>query len=521
MILLLLLALLTTEARAACDVNIDSLSPEYPLDQANKTYCITADISSGSGSFRIKADGVTLDGQGHTISVPAEVVSVEAYSRVTVKNLKLLDGGINFPYQSGATDLSFLNNELDEFYVAEATKVTIRGNTVHGGLHLLGKAHCIDKGGDGTPVTCGVGKVQATDIWSDDDLVENNSFIGENLDSAVRLIQIANTRRFTFRNNHVELINGTGNIVQVHYSVDATFEGNRIITKKNPDVSDETYGLHIRDGTTRLTFRNNYVETDGTNCMLLGGSGNEIYLQGVNDTLPAPWGFGNLVQNNVFVLKASNIADAALRYDTSNGGDRFVNNIFYSEANTTGTFRAGATLPLTDPAIVQNNTVIAMADSPAFALIGNNQNGQYKLRNNIFFHNSPTGASISGAVPTSDSDYNLYFPANSAFLAREPHSIGSDPLFADLPNMDFRLQTSPESPAINAGDDGNDMGVNFTALSSTPADIPGTGSATGTGGIGVSGGCGLGSPQGAGLAWLLTGILPFLARRRKTRPRNQ
>jgi hypothetical protein len=75
--------------------------------------------------------------------------------------------------------------------------------------------------------------------------------------------------------------------------------------------------------------------------------------------------------------------------------------------------------------------------------------------------------------------------------------------------------TCPESPEIGVADE-----VKFTAPSSTPEGIPATDSATGVESLGVSGGgCGVGSPQGNGLAWLLTGTLPFFARRRK--PRRQ
>ena len=220
----------------------------------------------------------------------------------------------------------------------------------------------------------------------------------------------------------------------------------------------------------------------------MGGSGNEMFLEDENDTLAFPWGLDNLIEGNEFILGESAISDAAVRYDTSNGGDRFINNVIYSERGGTASFRAGALPPAGDPVLVRNNTVVAETGAPALNFMeGSEQDGLFKLRNNIFFRGEVGGAAIAGAVPTADTDYNLYFPAADAFLAREPHSLGVDPSFVNASALDFHL--SDGSPAIGAGDDGKDLGVDFSTF--TPPDDDGD--AAPTNGVSVHGGCSAGA----------------------------
>jgi hypothetical protein len=47
--------------------------------------------------------------------------------------------------------------------------------------------------------------------------------------------------------------------------------------------------------------------------------------------------------------------------------------------------------------------------------------------------------------------YNGWFSSTAGILSRETDTIGTDPLFQDLPGKDFRLQ--PGSLAIDAGMD--------------------------------------------------------------------
>ena len=208
------------------------------------------------GSFVIKASNVTLDGDGHAVTVPSDVESTARYDGVTVRDLRLGNGGINFPYQNGATGLQILDSELTGISISEATRFTIRGNTVSGGLHITGRKHCIVKGGDGSEVPCSVGRVAVVDIWSEGDVIEDNSFYGENL-TDVRFVQISEAKNLGFRNNHVEIANSTGNIIQTHYTTDSTFEGNTILSDIDPpkgarptDCTSATFLRASRSGTT-------------------------------------------------------------------------------------------------------------------------------------------------------------------------------------------------------------------------------------------------------------------------------
>ncbi len=458
-----------SRAWAACDINVTSVPVN--LDQAGKTYCLTQDITTGSGDFTIKADNVTLDGQGHSVTVTSEISSTARHDNLTIQNLKLSDGGVTDVYQNGAQNLKIVNNVLSGIIIGEATQITIDGNTVYGGLGMSGASHCVVKG-TSTTTSCVVGTTRVTDIWSADNLVENNTFQGES-PGGNPFIQLANQLRLVFQNNQVELDNSAANILQVHYTVDSTFEGNTIVSNIDSTKSGETYGVMIRDGTTRMTFRNNYVQSTGVNCMLLGGGGNEIYMEGITDMFSEPWGFDNYVEGNQFFLKSSTLSESTLRYDVSNGGDQIINNLFYNAVGYTAAVRLGAEPPISDPTILQNNTVISMAGGPALSFLdGNEQNGRMTLKNNIFYHNASGGTSATGSIPTADSDYNLYFPAASTFLAREPHSLGVNPLFVSVPDSDFHLSQSPKSPAIGAGQGGVDLGYSFSISSPTPTSTP-------------------------------------------------
>ncbi|MFH1018696.1 MAG: right-handed parallel beta-helix repeat-containing protein [Pseudomonadota bacterium] len=501
------------DAFAACDHSINSVP--WDLTDAETTYCLTQDITTGSGDFTIKADSVTLDGQGHSVTVASDVVSTFKHDGVTVQNLKLKDGGITVVYQNGAQGLKILDNELTGILILEATGITIRGNTVAGGLGIAGRGQCIyaDNRSACDPYSgdhLTRKKLMVVDLWSDDNVVENNSFHGEGM-TDVRFVQVANQRGLKFRNNHVEISNSSGNIIQIHYTIDSTFEGNTILSDIDPSKAGETYGVTVRDDITRLTFRNNYVRSNGTNCMLLGGSGNEAFIEGFNDTLPNPWGYGNLVEANVFLLESSSLSDAAIRFDTSNGGDRFVNNLVYSEQGGSGALRIGAIPPADNPTVLDHNTAVSLNNGPALNLMeGTDQNGLTKLTNNIFYQADPRGVSAQGSTPTADTDYNLYFPSSADFLSREPHSFSADPLFVDAANSDFHLSTDPRSPAIGAGNDGKDLGAESAVLEMALTGAPASGS-----GAGVEGGCRVAVPSGYGSALLLWSALALIALRRR------
>jgi hypothetical protein len=102
-----------------------------------------------------------------------------------------------------------------------------------------------------------------------------------------------------------------------------------------------------------------------------------------------------------------------------------------------------------DGGIVQHNTIVN--NSAQFLRVEEEGLTNGNIRNNLIF---ATGKSSISGIFEALVGFNGWFSADPGSLSRASDTMGSDPLFVDLANMNFRLQAS--SPAIDVGQDVGD-----------------------------------------------------------------
>jgi len=126
-----------------------SLSRCDTLDIPDRTYILSQDLLTMEVCFKIIADGITLDGAGHTITsliTPEHVqnigVDISGTTGVTVKNLNISD--FRYGIYVTASDTSILyntvtNSRWDGIRFENSCGITITGNTVndnHSGIRV-------------------------------------------------------------------------------------------------------------------------------------------------------------------------------------------------------------------------------------------------------------------------------------------------------------------------------------------------------------------------------------------------
>jgi len=127
------------------DVYADtSLSRCDTLDIPGTTYVLSQDLTSSEVCFRIVADGITLDGNGHTITslITTEQfqnigVDVSGITGVTVKNLNILDFKTGIAVS--ASDTSLINNSITNAYtgikIENSCVANLKYNTANSGTN--------------------------------------------------------------------------------------------------------------------------------------------------------------------------------------------------------------------------------------------------------------------------------------------------------------------------------------------------------------------------------------------------
>lgn len=99
---------------------------------------------------------------------------------------------------------------------------------------------------------------------------------------------------------------------------------------------------------------------------------------------------------------------------------------------------------------VFNNTAYANEVNQFYGNIDGAASDDCRFRNNIAYARSNGTPFKLQWSTNSTADYNVYF-GGAASIAGGANSITTDPLFVDAFGRNFRLKTSPLSPAINAG----------------------------------------------------------------------
>jgi len=125
------------------DVYADtSLSRCDTLDIPGETYVLNYDLISSEICFKIIADGITLDGNGHTITSLLSLqqfqnigVDVHGTTKVTVKNLKISDFRTGIAVSASDTSLinNFVTNADTGIHVSNSCVITLTGNTANSG----------------------------------------------------------------------------------------------------------------------------------------------------------------------------------------------------------------------------------------------------------------------------------------------------------------------------------------------------------------------------------------------------
>jgi len=119
-----------------------SLSRCDTLDIPGETYVLNYDLISSEICFRIIADGITLNGNGHTITSLLSLqqfenigVDVRGTTGVTVKNLKISDFRTGIAVTASDTSLinNFVTNADTGIRVSNSCVVTLTGNIANSG----------------------------------------------------------------------------------------------------------------------------------------------------------------------------------------------------------------------------------------------------------------------------------------------------------------------------------------------------------------------------------------------------
>lgn len=508
---ILFLLITFSQAQAACDISISSVPQN--LTQAGKTYCLTGDITSGSGALAIKASNITIDGQGHSIKVSSDIANPTGNAGAVIKNIHLQDGGINFAYGTAtSTGVTITDSTFDSVEIYGYPQITFLRNVVNG-VSAFADNESLSEANRYTSNHDIEDNLFRNDTNSDDSSCPSSANSKTRILKDVRFVKFRYWKNSVFSNNIIKLCYGSGNIVQMHYSNHVEFSKNTIRVVY-PDVplpagstADERYGVHIRDRSHHNTFDQNVIYSNGVEAMLFNGPGNAT----VDPDTGLTWGHHNTVTNNQIFLLANDFSSSsgyanrsALRMMTTSGDDHFENNLIYAEkAETAALLIDGGDSGTTS--YFEHNSVISK-DSPAVST--SNGNGHYFFRNNIFYTQGAAVATYSAST-LFDSAYNLYFSSTasapikvgSSFKTLKSHQLASgqenssiqkDPLFSDFDALNFHLESA--SPAINAANDGKDLGVNFDSLANPQ------------GATTVSGGCATGSTMNWGILFFIFAI---------------
>ncbi len=303
-----------------------SLSQCGTLDFPDRTYILSQDLISSAVCFKIVADGITLDGDGHTITsliTPGHIqnigVDVSGTTGVTVKNLKISD------FRTGiavtASDTSLINNSItnaetgirisnscvvtltdntansgtDGIVIISSTGVTLTGNTANDNLDdgiNISNSH----GTVLTENTAGISEGQSNRgisiVGSNDNfLIENtvsgneaillfgssgNTLIKNTVESCTNCIagiMIWESNGNTISKNNVDSTHLWG--IKLLNSNDNTITGNEISNHKN-EIASNAMALQIINSDNN-TFNYNTISNNESPFEITESTNNKIY----------------------------------------------------------------------------------------------------------------------------------------------------------------------------------------------------------------------------------------------------
>ena len=303
-----------------------SLSRCTTLDIPGETYVLNYDLISSEICFRIIADGITLNGNGHTITSLLSLqqfqnigVDVHGTTGVTVKNLKISDFRTGIAVTASDTSLinNFVTNADTGIHVSNSCVVTLTRNTANSGTDGIVIAYSSgvtltgntanDNSDDGINIsnshgtiltgnTAGISEGQSNrgiSISSSNDnfLIENtvsgneaillfgssgNTLIKNTVESCTNCIagiMIWESNGNTISKNNVDSTHLWG--IKLLNSNDNTITGNEISNHKN-EIASNAVALQIINSDNN-TFNYNAISNNESPFEITESTNNKIY----------------------------------------------------------------------------------------------------------------------------------------------------------------------------------------------------------------------------------------------------
>jgi len=265
-----------------------SLSRCDTLDIPGETYVLDHDLTSSEVCFRIIADGITLDGNGHTITslITTEQfenigVDVTGTTGVTVKNLKISDFRTGITVTASDTSLinNFITNADTGIYISNSCVVTLTRNTANSGT-------------DGIVITYSSGVTLTRNTAND------NSDDGINISNSHGTVLTRNTAGFSEGLSNRGINIGSSND---NFLIENTVSGNEAIL------------LHSSNGNTLI--KNNIESCSNCNrlypigvtgIMIWDSSGNTVSKNNVDSS--HMWGI-RLLNSNENIITGNEISN--------------------------------------------------------------------------------------------------------------------------------------------------------------------------------------------------------------------
>jgi len=289
-----------------------SLSQCGTLDFPDRTYILSQDLISSAVCFKIVADGITLDGNGHTITSLTTLsqvenigVDVSGTTGVTVKNMKILD------FRTGiavtASDTSLLGNSITNaetgIRISNSCVVTLTGNTVNSGT-------------DGIVITSSSGVTLTGNTAND------NSDDGINISNSHGTVLTGNTAGISEgQSNRGISISGSNDNFLIENTVSGNeaillsgSSGNTLIRNTVESCTNCIAGIVISESNGNIISKNNVDSTHLWGIKLMNSNDNTITGNEISN-------HKNEIASNAVALQIINSDNNTFNYNTISNND--------------------------------------------------------------------------------------------------------------------------------------------------------------------------------------------------------
>jgi parallel beta-helix repeat protein len=312
-----------------------SLSRCNTLDIPGETYVLDHDLTSSEVCFRIIADGITLDGNGHTITslITSEQfenigVDVSGTTGVTVKNLKISDFRTGITVTASDTSLinNFITNADTGIYISNSCVVTLTRNTANSGT-------------DGIVITYSSGVTLTRNTAND------NSDDGINISNSHGTVLTRNTAGISEgQSNHGISISSSNDNFLIKNTVSGNeaillsgSSGNTLIKNTVESCTNCIAGIMILESNGNIISKNNVDSTHLWGIKLLNSNDNTITGNEISN-------HKNEIASNAIALQIINSDNNTFNYNTISNNDspfeitestnnKIYNNNFISNSN--------------------------------------------------------------------------------------------------------------------------------------------------------------------------------------------